>query len=327
MIQFNDDNFYLIITINNFEILDTIICATNLTQVSKAFNSLSKTSYNKHFESIHLYSPANDTERIIEDNTFNGITFDTFYGYKISKIASNAFNNTSKNITKFICLQCVLNQTQHEIEFIFNQMINLNYLVIGLNDTELPVLKLPKLEHLTIKSQQNLTVKSDVFRHLNQIWQIDFQLTAIKKVEKDAFKLKSTSNHTEIRISFSSCKLSVDLFQNGSFDVSTKFGLSKPIIILFDGANINSNSSYIGYLSEGAFKSVLNNELSLINLNDPQYHGGRFNSKLDCNDCKNFWLVKEKKDNQVKYAYCKDDALILFDIQIKDKLSQKCNYK
>ena len=51
-----------------------------------------------------------------------------------------------------------------------------------------------------------------------------------------------------------------------------------------------------------------------------------FNSKIDCGDCKNYWLIKEKKENQVFNAYCQGHTTkTLFDKEIQDKLSQKCN--
>lgn len=100
-------------------------------------------------------------------------------------------------------------------------------------------------------------------------------------------------------------------FHNGSFD-----GTRSQLIITFVNQTIN-------YLNEGAFKPILNeNENNFIDLSKPSIG---FNSKLDCDDCKNFWLIKEGKEKQVKNAYCiSEDKKTLFDKEIKDKLSQKC---
>lgn len=49
-------------------------------------------------------------------------------------------------------------------------------------------------------------------------------------------------------------------------------------------------------------------------------------SRINCEDCKNDWLIKEKKDNQVLNSRCKSDYnKSLFDGAIKSKLGQKCN--
>ena len=86
------------------------------------------------------------------------------------------------------------------------------------------------------------------------------------------------------------------------------------MIIKFLSTNIN-------HLPEGVFKSILDYENNLIDFSKKSI----FNSKIDCEDCKNYWLIKEKKENQVFNAYCKGDITkTLFDKQIQDKLSQKC---
>ena len=51
------------------------------------------------------------------------------------------------------------------------------------------------------------------------------------------------------------------------------------------------NSMDINSLREGAFKSVLGNEKNTINFET---------SKIDCSDCKNYWLIKGK----AAYARC-----------------------
>ena len=87
------------------------------------------------------------------------------------------------------------------------------------------------------------------------------------------------------------------------------------MIIKFLGTNIN-------HLPEEIFKSVLDYENNLIDFSKESI----FNSKIDCEDCKNYWLIKEKKENQIFNAYCKRHIKkTLFDKEIQDKLYQKCN--
>ena len=189
---------------------------------------------------------------------------------------------------------------------------------IGLNMTEIPpnaivpVGDQTSLLFLTITEKyHNLTVKSNAFQHLNQLSEIIFFKTTIKTIEKGAFKLNSESKLTSIGIQFENCNLTGETFQNGSFD-----GISKPIEIIFSDSDMN-------YLSEGAFKTVLNNHRGSIDLFTVV---SSQNSKLDCSDCRNYWLIKENKQKQVTNAICKGEGnkKSLFDDDIKFKLSQKC---
>ena len=50
------------------------------------------------------------------------------------------------------------------------------------------------------------------------------------------------------------------------------------------------------------------------------------NSKIDCSDGRNHWLIKEKKDGQVLNAFGQENHKnILFDQEIQTKLNQKCD--
>lgn len=69
--------------------------------------------------------------------------------------------------------------------------------------------------------------------------------------------------------------------------------------------SIESDSSIITYLSEQAFKPVLNNKRNQIVFD----YGIEWNSPstIHCNHCKNYWLIKEKKQNYIKNTHCKGD--------------------
>ena len=54
------------------------------------------------------------------------------------------------------------------------------------------------------------------------------------------------------------------------------------------------------------------------------------NQNFNCSDCRNYWLIKENKQNQVTSSYCKDQSPSkLFDEEIKNKFKQECesNFK
>ena len=85
--------------------------------------------------------------------------------------------------------------------------------------------------------------------------------------------------------------------------------------ITFDGMNINS-------LPQEVFKSYLNGTKFNIEPNSVAFTGG---STIDCDDCKNYWLIKQNHEDQIFDATCKrDNKLTLFDVEIKTKLNQKC---
>ena len=189
-------------------------------------------------------------------------------------------------------------------------------LYIGLNITEIPSDAIVPVSgnqsNLAVVEvtgkYHNLTVKSNAFQHLNNLQLITFFKTTIKTIEKDAFKMNSETEPISIYIQFIECNLTGETFQNGSFDGK------KRIDVVFLDSDIN-------YLSEGAFKKVLNDRYGSI-----LFPESRYTSSLDCSDCRNYWLIKENRQNQVPYANCKGEGYkkSLFDDDIKSKLSQKC---
>lgn len=260
----------------------------------------------------------NSDNQIIEENTFGDLTFERVTLHGIKMIHSNAFNWTANKIKAFYCSQCLLeNQLpKYDLQALFNQMTKLEILSIGLNLTQLSWSILPngqqQLKRLTIKSAQNLTIKSGAFQYQNFLYDIEFEGTTINRIQNEAFKLDSKSKLTRLFIIFNSCNLTGHSFSNGSFN-----GLTKPIQILFLKTDIN-------FLNEGAFKSVLNNQSNLI-VNNYEHDYDSSQSKIDCNDCRNFWLVKEEKENQIQNAFCKNYYnMTLFDEEITTKFSQLC---
>lgn len=79
----------------------------------------------------------------------------------------------------------------------------------------------------------------------------------------------------------------------------------------------------ISYLAENVFKPVLDNKSNIIDLISSTKLPK--NSTIDCENCKNYWLIKNNKQNQVINARCKHNSMIkLFDQENQTKLSQKC---
>ena len=78
---------------------------------------------------------------------------------------------------------------------------------------------------------------------------------------------------------------------------------------------------FIQVLSESIFKSVLDaNKLNTIKFTTES----QGTSYIDCSDCRNQWLIRDKRRDQFE-AVCKDDiSKILFDDEIAEKLKTKC---
>ena len=287
-----------------------IECTGNVADLAKVFNSVSKDlrANEKHFKSVRLYS--HDKEITLEDNTFSDITFEDFYGDNVIKIGSNAFNKTANKIKTFNCYSCSIEQQppKYDIQKALNQMNQLNHdLKIGLNVNEIPSNAFANKTQLSsinlINKKQNLTIESGAFQDLENLHEIIIGGTTINRIKKEAFKSNSL-----ILIQFSGCKLTGESFENGAFD-----GIQKPFTIILMETNVN-------YFAESVFKQVLNNSLNSIDI-----FWDEFDFLIDCDDCRNYWLIKENKQNQVKYAHCiANNTLTLFDQETKTKLSQKC---
>lgn len=166
-----------------------------------------------------------------------------------------------------------------------------------------------KLDVINIKTDE-LTIKTGALNKLENLASISFNGAKIKNIEREAFAVNYTSNFTKLGlffINFRNCKLEDGAFQSGSFDgIQKSFGVE----ISFEGMNIS-------HLDEAAFNQYLNvTNYSIALFGD---------STIDCDDCKNYWLVKQGKEKQVKFAHCKSNLQkTLFDDDIQTKLRQKC---
>ena len=261
----------------------------------------------KHFDKVQLYTALNlkEYKRVLDDTFFGDITFEKFEAFKIDKIMQNAFNKTADQIKEFMYPNCAL---AIDIFNVIKPINHLTSLILGLNVTEIPTntFNSTKITNLEIKSHENLVIKSDALK-FDTLEQFRIYETTIQEIQRNALKF-NYSVHKGLYLTFEKCKLTGQTFQNGSFDAIN--GANKAFSIVFDHTNIN-------YLAEGAFKIVLyKGYWNRIDLRDNQ---------IDCEDCKNYWMIKEKLDKQVLGGYCQgsNNTKSLFD-EIKSKLSQKC---
>lgn len=245
-----------------------------------------------------------------------GEDIDRFVGINIAMIKSNAFNKTSDQLKVFNCYECSLvnKPPNYDLQKMFNQMTELTDLQIGLDLTNQTLNEIlpnqSRVDIIDIKTNE-LTIKANALNNLEYLGSISFNGAKIKNIEREAFVVNYTSNFTKMDlffINFRNCKLEDGAFKNGAFDgIQKTFGVQ----ITFEGMNIS-------HLDEGVFNKFLNvTSYSIALFGD---------STIDCDDCKNYWLVKNGKQDQVRFAHCKSDLQkTLFDVDIKAKLMKKCN--
>ena len=161
------------------------------------------------------------------------------------------------------------------------------------------------LKYLTIKSDHNFTIKTNAFQNLANLVTLKFWQTTISKIVKGAFNF-TYKNYRQFDLFLLDVHLNGDSFKEGSFD-----GVQVPV-------HTSLQSTDISFISESAFKTVLNNSKSQINF--------YYNSFINCEDCRNHWLITEKKENQIKNPRCRGNSSeIFFDENVKSKLILKCN--
>ena len=263
---------------------------------------------------------------LIEDNLFGDITFDVFSGNGIRNIGSNVFNkNQTEKLRNFACFDCAIqfNNPKFNATNVLGQMTGAFELRIGLNTSELPTSAIVPIagrinnvvfveilndwRNMVNDRQRKLTIKYGAFQHLNQLSEMVFRGMTIEKIENGAFKFLNNSKKI-LGISFAFCDpLNPNVFEPGLFDDDKQYS------IVFDNTSIS-------YLPEKVFKPNLNRNLkSRIRFFDDS-------SMIDCNDCKNYWMIKEEKEKQLENLYCKQyKNTTLFNENVKTKLFILCN--
>ena len=245
------------------------------------------------------------------DDSFAELTFDGFYAYGIKRISNKAFGKAAKTIKYLSCEICSIvdSPSHYNIWIALNQTSQLLSLTLGLNVTEIPSNAITSndqqnstLKSLSLSSKQNLTIKSNAFNNLDNLNEFQLKHTIINIIEEAAFNFSGNSNKS-LDIYIYDVKLSNNSFANGSFE-----GVERPLDILFQSTNVS-------YIPISSFKNVLDNQKSKIRFD--------YFSFIDCEDCRNFWLIGKEK--QIKEAKCKTDRKkLLFDSDIQSKLKSKC---
>jgi len=232
----------------------------------------------KHFSSFRVLE-TRITE--IPDNVFADITFDIIKiesTTELTRIHTNAFNGTQHTVTDIsIKYAPILVSTGPDYDLFraLNSLHKLNLHEIGKakHITEIPDQAFDGLTNLTriwIHEGRLKTIGQNIIRNLKNISLVDFTNNQIDTIADNAFT--TDVMHTDVvEIYLPINKLNVDqmnVFRNINYPISL---------------DIQFNN--ITYLDESIFGPILRNyDKSII-----------MNSNMDCNDCRNVWLIRDEK--------------------------------
>lgn len=270
----------------------------------------------KHFKKLTIYKTENlslDHYLVLNESSFWDITFDEFEATQIKMINNNAFGKSSSTIKRINNLfesdgHFLSNSPpNYDVWKVLNSLINVEIVELGLNINEIPPEAFKaktNLKSISIHSYNQITIKRLSFLNLDNLVELKFVSSNIKKIQNEAFNFNSTSTKT-FNLTFEQCNFNSDSFEPKSFD-----GIKPTFQIEFSSSKLN-------FISESTFKSVLNNANNIIRFN---------HSYLNCSDCRNQWMIKDEKEKQIQNPLCSPFRnLTLFSSETKINLSFKCN--
>ena len=309
---------------------DIFTCSLNVTNLNEIFRLISDNLTNetdKNFEKIkilNLQHKGKDTF-ILNDTSFWDITFQEFDGQHIKYITNDAFGKSSSTIKSFKVNRLRHSPPQYDVWKLLSRFVNVEEIHVGLNGSDdyyypyenvvpsqafVPLNgKQNNLNKMTFDFSNNImAIQKMAFYNLENLTKLTFFNGSLKKIQDQAFAFSKKSSK-KFNIVFSSSYLYDNSFQPKAFD-----GIRRPVDITFDNLRLHKN---VSYLQESVFKSILDyGDSNTITFNE---------TYIDCTDCRNQWLLKERKDQQIKNALCIHNTNItLFDARNREYLSKKC---
>ena len=258
---------------------------TQIIDLGKLFENLSQnlSQSEKQFYSFHLQNTA-ITE--LKDNTFKDITFEAIVitCSHLTKINKNSFNGTGNFTSSFYSYNSPLSSDIFEIvkKFTALRQLGLYYN----NFTEIPSNAFKPLsgnqEHLEQISISGMKIKKlspYSFSGLTNLSSVNLYDTSIDFIPDNTFANEKSLNQT----------LNIGLYNNpylngSSFAINSLANIRKDISLSLSGYQLFQWPSNITYLNEKVFLPFLMaKEKTGILLNS-----------LNCSDCRNYWLVKNK---------------------------------
>ena len=289
--------------------------------MKKFFNSARKNLNDKKcFDGLHADFPySQTTENILDENQFSDFTLNRISMSGLTKIHTKAFGKTASTLKTFWSVQkSVIGHSppKYDLWKSISQLTKLNYLGLGTNVTEIPENCIsPVNGHESQLKQLHLdqyfqnpfrpkwTIKSGAFQNLNQLKSLELW-GFFNKIETGAFKLNKKSDE-KLNISIVSCShFSGDLFEEGAFD-----GIQRPVYI-----DLFLRPHKTDYIPESSFKSLMDN---------PQNQFQFYDTQVDCDDCRNDWLIRDNRRDQAGGLTCADGSKLFDDSTVK-RFKSKC---
>ena len=204
---------------------------------------------------------------------------------------------TAQTVTSFLCSDCYIEPSPPTYDFwtAVNQLPKLINLRVSAKIGEIPENAIQPINgtESQLKNfffwnyRQNVTFKSGAFQQLNKLEYIRIA-SLIPKFERGAFKFSKKSD-VIFTINVNS-DFTGDVFENGTFD-----GIQHPLNFIFD-------LSVLDYVPEGSFKSLLDqNKQNKVTFRD---NGGHIVTAIRCDDCRNYWLIRDGKKDQIIGPQC-----------------------
>ena len=260
----------------------------------------------KHFKEIHI--DLNDGYLVLNDSSFWDITFDEFYGYNTKLMSNNAFGKATETIQYFRVFHVNHSPPLYDVWNVLSSLVNVEQISVASNITEIPSYafmplngKQFKLTYINFDTYDKITIKKMAFYYLENLSYISLPVY-IERIQDEAFAFETKSSK-RIKIRFYQDFNDI-IIESRSFD-----GIQRPTTISF--------SSNVTFIPETAFKSFLNH------IDNNIHFSNRF---INCSDCRNQWLIRDRKDEQVSFAKCMhNENLTLFSSQIRSHLNSNCN--
>ena len=271
-----------------------IFCGGNTDIDLKAmFHNFSKqlSDNEKHFKKFYL---SNTYIKVLEENTFDEITFDEIYiNYcsNLTNIARHAFTATDL-VTKEFVLQknnkLSMDKTIYTILSSFMNIESITLSDIGFNEIPSnafrPLIGYQKyLRELEI-TQTFTKIGSHSFSNLKNLTQLTLDIKDLHSIPDYAFVFEEYSDQL----------FRIDFYQSSNFSAfngKTLLNIRRPTELKIFGEST--------YLEEKVFLPfLLDNEKNAIQL--------PFFEAFDCNDCRNYWLKKNQTIRKRIYVICQN---------------------
>ena len=268
------------------------------------FHNFSKQLSNneKHFETFHLN---NSYIKVLEENTFDEITFDTIEinsCYNLTNIERYAFNNTVL-VTKHLILsnnsKLSMDNTIYDILSSFVNIERIEIPFIGLNEIPSkafrPINGYQERLKFLLLGQGFTIIGKNSFSNLKNLDWLSFLSAKFTKMPDYTFEFEEYSNKT-FHIEFV-----WDLNINSAFNEKTLLNIRRPTTLYLRGLHS------VTYLDEKVFLPFLledqRNSIELTMTNT-------FDNVFDCNDCRNYWLKKNKNINKNCNIICSNNKYL-----------------